>query len=54
MGPFGKYMIFGTQLYEIWEPDFNMESNIAFMHFEPAPFFCAKIALLGLHNDRKK
>ena len=46
MGSFGKYMIFGTQLYEIWELDFNMESNIAFMHSELAPFFYAKITLL--------
>ena len=27
MGPFGKYMVFGTQFYKIWEQDFNMESK---------------------------
>ena len=47
-GQFGKYMIFETQLYEIWEPTFNMESNIVFLHFQLAPFFCIEIALSGL------
>ena len=39
---------FWNQLYEIWEPTFNMESNIVFLHFELAPFFCIEIALSGL------
>ena len=29
---FGKYMVFETQLFEIWESAFNVESNISFMH----------------------
>ena len=40
MGPFGKYLIFGTQLYKTWELDFNMERNIVFIHSELAPFLC--------------
>ena len=47
MGPFGKYLIFETQLYKIWEPNFNMESNIAFMHFELAPFFVPRLPSSG-------
>ena len=43
MGPFGKYMVFGTQLYEIWKPTFNMESYIFFMHFEPAAYFIPRL-----------
>ena len=49
MGPFGKYLIFTTQFYKIWEPNFNMESNIAFMHFELAPFFVLRMPFGG--ND---
>ena len=40
MGSFGKYMVFKAQLYEIWEPDFNMQSNIDFMHLSRLHFLC--------------
>ena len=41
-------MVFGTQLYEIWKPAFNVESYIFFMHFEPTPYFVLRLAPLGL------
>ena len=48
MRPFGKYMVFGTQLYEIWEPTFNVESNIFFYALWVGSIFCAEIRLPGL------
>ena len=39
MVPFGKYILFGTQLYEIWKPAFNVENYIFFLHSELAAYF---------------
>ena len=44
MGPFGKYMVFETQLYEIWKLTFNVKSYIFFMHSEPTPYFVSRLA----------
>ena len=41
--PFGKYILFGTQLYEIWKPAFNMKIYIFFMHSKPAGFFVPRL-----------
>ena len=43
MGPFGKYILFGTQLYEIWKPIFNVKNYIFFMHSKPAAFFVPRL-----------
>ena len=53
MPPFNKYMIFETQFYEIWELDFNMKSNIAFMHSESAPFFVPRLPFRVFITDQK-
>ena len=45
MGQFGKYMVFETQLYEIWKLAFNVESDIFFMHYEPTTYFVPRLAL---------
>ena len=44
MGPFGKYMVFRTQLYEIWKPAFHVESYIFFMHSEPTTYFVPRLS----------
>ena len=44
MGPFGKYMVFRTQLYEIWKPAFYVESYIFFMHSEPTTYFVPRLS----------
>ena len=43
MEQFGKYMVFGIQLHEIWKLTFNVENYIFFMHSELVVYFCAKI-----------
>ena len=45
MGLFGKYMVFRTQLYEIWKPYFNVESYIFFIHSEPGAYFVPRLPL---------
>ena len=50
-----KYMIFETQLYKIWELDFNMKSNIAFMYYEPTPFFVPRLPLwVSIINQKNR
>ena len=44
MGSFGKYMVFGIQLYEIWKLAFNVESYIFFMPSEPAAYFVPRLS----------
>ena len=48
MGQFAKYMVFGTQLYEIWKPAFNVESYILFHALWADCIFCVEIRPLGI------
>ena len=43
MEQFGKYMVFGIQLHEIWKLIFNVKNYIFFMHSELVAYFCVKI-----------
>ena len=43
MGPFGKYILFGTQLYEIWKLAFDMKNYIFFMHSKQTAFFVLRL-----------
>ena len=43
MRPFDKYIFFGTQLYEIWKPAFNMKNYIFFMHSKLVAFFVSRL-----------
>ena len=40
---FGKYMVFGTQLYKIWKSAFNVKNYIFFIHSEPATYFVSRL-----------